>query len=265
MSAGLTPAGFASDAFAGTAEAYLLNRRPYPGALLEHLLARIAGRERLLDLGCGPGRLTIDLAPRFAQVLAVDIEPEMIAVGRAEAARRALRNIVWSIGAAEALKAPPGALDLVTAAEAFHRFDRPGIARLVLAWLKPGGGLAILGADGAVVGDALWQRAAQDVVRRFSDRPSPSGPGDYSGRAADEALLRDAGFHEVQSFDFEVELDWTANSVLGHLHSTSYCSLAVLGDRAGAFEAELAAALGDCEPSGVFRQSARFGYTFARR
>src|SRR5215469_11576045 len=48
----------------------------------------LPGSAVLLDLACGPGRVTLDLAASFEHVHAIDLEAEMIEVGRREAARR---------------------------------------------------------------------------------------------------------------------------------------------------------------------------------
>jgi len=261
-----TPAGFALDAFAGTAENYLRHRLPYPRALFEDLLARLGALEvgRMLDLGCGPGRIALELAPCFRDVWAVDVELEMVLVGRAEAVRRNISNVRWSVAAAEVIAAPAASFELITIGEAFHRLQQHQVLQRILQWLRPGGALAIMGGEGAIEGVAQWQRAAQAVVRRFTDRPSPSGakPAEDITR---NALLRTAGFVDVADYGFAIEHQWTTESVAGHLYSTSYCSRAVLGARAPEFEAELGAALLATDPCGRYRQLVRFGYTFARK
>src|SRR5262245_17538268 len=108
------PANFRADAFAGTAEAYARFRTPYPPAMLDDLLVR-ASPERggLLDLATGPGRIALDLAPRFRRVVAVDLEPEMIAVAQRRAEGRGIRNVEWRVGRAEGVEAPPESFDLI--------------------------------------------------------------------------------------------------------------------------------------------------------
>jgi ubiquinone/menaquinone biosynthesis C-methylase UbiE len=78
---------FSQDLFKGTARCYARYRAPPPRELLDDLLvrARIGEHGRLLDLACGPGRVALPVSPAFAEVWAVDQEPEMIAVGRDEA------------------------------------------------------------------------------------------------------------------------------------------------------------------------------------
>jgi SAM-dependent methyltransferase len=138
---------YPAEAFAGTARYYARYRVPYPQVLLDDLRARAAltGAGRLLDLACGPGRVALPLAPFFREVWAVDREPEMVEVGREEAGRRGTTNVRWLVGRAEELEAPPGACELTTIGEAFHRLDRWLIARRALAWLAPGRCLATLG------------------------------------------------------------------------------------------------------------------------
>jgi tRNA/tmRNA/rRNA uracil-C5-methylase (TrmA/RlmC/RlmD family) len=75
-----TPRNLQAGAFAGTAEAYFRYRPPYPKALLASLVtqAHLPGSAVLLDLACGPGRVTLDLAASFEHVHAIDLEAEMI-------------------------------------------------------------------------------------------------------------------------------------------------------------------------------------------
>jgi 2-polyprenyl-3-methyl-5-hydroxy-6-metoxy-1,4-benzoquinol methylase len=78
------PPNLRPDAFAGLADDYVRYRLPYPRELLEGFLdeARVREGARLLDLACGPGRLALPIADRFAEVWAVDLEPDMIEAGR---------------------------------------------------------------------------------------------------------------------------------------------------------------------------------------
>jgi SAM-dependent methyltransferase len=266
-----TPANIRPDAFAGTAEAYRDHRPPYPRTLLDDLLARAAvppTGATLLDLACGPGRIALNLAPAFDRVLAVDLEPEMVAVGRQTAAERGLGNITWQVGRAEDVALAPGSVDLITIGEAFHRLDQGLIARQALTWLRPGGAIASLGWDGMLDGGEGWRQTVADIAARWKAVAFPAGwaqhrPGADFGLGAEERVLGAAGFVALSHHDFTAPKVWSFDGVVGYLKSTSVCSERALGEHFGAMVADLRAALGD--PPGGFPQAMVFGYTLGRK
>ncbi|MEJ1976228.1 MAG: class I SAM-dependent methyltransferase [Acetobacteraceae bacterium] len=88
----IEPIPFVPDRFRSAAAHYLTGRPAYAPALIARvaLLCGLDGTGRLLDLGCGPGQLAAAFAAFVADVLAVDPEPEMLAVGASLAAGKAV-------------------------------------------------------------------------------------------------------------------------------------------------------------------------------
>jgi len=265
------PANLGPGAFAGAAEAYARFRPPYPPALLADLLARagVGGGGALLDLATGPGRIALDLARSFDRVVAVDIEPEMIAVAAREAERRGIDNVAWHVGRAEDFEAPAGSFDLVTIGEAFHRLEPRIVAANALRWLRPGGCLATLGTDNRFSGDEAWEVTLREVRDRWLKRAFPDGWGTVlPGGALDdddrEAVLRAAGFVDVEGRGVDDRRTLTFEEILGYLASTSVCSRGVLGASFDEWASELRDALGD-EPGETFDENIRWGYTLARK
>lgn len=78
---------FRHDLFHGTADYYDRFRLGYPQPMLDDILGRVGlnGRGRLLDLACGTGQIAFALADAFAEVWAVDQEPDMISLVRDKA------------------------------------------------------------------------------------------------------------------------------------------------------------------------------------
>ena len=258
---------FPADAFSGTAEYYLRYRPAYPGALIEDLIARtkMEGRGRLLDLACGPGRVTLRLAPSFAEVVAVDLEPQMIAVGQTEAKRLGLTNVAWSVGRAEDVAAPKESFDLIIIGDAFHRLDQTTVIEHARTWLKPHAPIAILGSHDLLSGSEEWHAIVKAVVGRWTQRPPVYIPATQTGPEYCERLLTRAGFVDVSSFAFAMPYVWTSPDIIGHLYSTSFCSKAALGANVARFTADLEDALLRHDTCGVFPEILRFGYTFGRR
>ena len=258
--------------FAGTAESYARYRAPYPRELLDDLRHRagVTGEGRLLDLACGPGRVALPLATCFSEVWAVDQEPEMIEVGRAQAEQQGLSNIRWLVGRAEDVEASPGSFELITIGEAFHRLDQRLIAERATAWLAPGGGLATLGCFSLMQGQDSWHETLRAVIRPWTDHGAtaqPAGtPLSPRPRGADHErqVLTAHGFEHVGTHDFRHPYVWTLDSILGNLHSTSKFSRRLLGDKTERFDADVRRALLAYDASGRYPETLRFGYSLFR-
>jgi SAM-dependent methyltransferase len=256
------PPNLRTDAFAGTAEAYLRYRPAYPRALLDDLLAQAPGRGLLVDLACGPGRVALDLAPAFARTVAIDLEPEMVAVGRAEAARRGLGQVEWRVGRAEAARLAAGSVDLVTVGEAFHRLDQARVLRNARRWLKPGGGFATLGGRMLLNGTEPWSRTLTEVALRWMPAGwAPVRPGGVYETADIAAAMRSAGFQEVAPHPFDIAQVWSFDALLGCLSSLSVCSKAALGEGFAGFAEDVRRALGE----GPFEETVTWSYILGRQ
>lgn len=265
------PRNIAADAFAGTAEAYLRFRPPYPPAMLEDLLARahLPAGPRLVDLGSGPGRVALALAPAFAVVDAVDLEPDMVEVGKREAARLGLGHVRWTVGRAEDFQAEASSIDMVTAGDAFHRLDQRPVLANAHRWLKPGGAFVTMG--GQILFDSAlpWQAAVSALAREATRAAFPqgwaSGRADaVSGPDALTALIVSAGLTAPITETFAAPHRWTFETVLGFLESTSVCSRRLLGEGYEPFKAALAQLLASHGVSAEV-QELEFGYTLAHK
>jgi trans-aconitate methyltransferase len=130
--------------YAGSARFYSVGRIAYPAELVDVLVAALEldGTGRLLDVGCGPGSLTLLLAPRFADAVGIDPDPEMRSEAARLAADQGVHNVTWRQLRAEELPADLPPVRLVTFAQSFHWMDRPRVARTVRGMLTD---------DGAVV------------------------------------------------------------------------------------------------------------------
>jgi tRNA/tmRNA/rRNA uracil-C5-methylase (TrmA/RlmC/RlmD family) len=102
--------------FAGAARYYEQGRTPYAPGLADAFARGLAldGQGRLLDVGCGPGTVTLSLAPLFEAVIGLDPDPEMLACASRAAARRGTGNATWIRERAEALPAGLRSFRVVT-------------------------------------------------------------------------------------------------------------------------------------------------------
>jgi SAM-dependent methyltransferase len=127
--------------FAGAAAHYRSGRLPYAPDLADTFAHGLGldGQGLLLDIGCGPGTLTLQLARFFRAVVGLDPDAGMIREARDLAAREGVVNATWLLRRAEELPAGIGPVRVATFAASFHWMDRPLVASTVRRMLEPGG------------------------------------------------------------------------------------------------------------------------------
>lgn len=133
--------------FGEQANAYLNSAVHAQGSEFALLQAAVAGhaRARVLDLGCGAGHVSFQVAPLVGEVLAYDLSEQMLAVVKATAQQCGLENIRTECGAAERLPFADAEFDFVFSRYSAHHWNDLGLAlREVRRVLKPGGVAAFI-------------------------------------------------------------------------------------------------------------------------
>ncbi len=103
--------------------------------------------QTVADLGCGSGYYTRRMAERVGPtgtVFAVDVQPEMLAILRENAAQAGLQNIVAVQGRDDDPYLPDGEIDWILLVDVYHEFQQPGaVLERMLESLAPGGRIAL--------------------------------------------------------------------------------------------------------------------------
>jgi len=74
---------------------------------------RVVRGKRVLDLGCGDGRLALGVAAYARTVEGLDPDPDGIATARKRARDEGIGNVRFAVGAAQTLPYEDGAFDVV--------------------------------------------------------------------------------------------------------------------------------------------------------
>ncbi len=115
-----------------------------------YLLPQIEAGQSLLDVGCGPGNLTIDLANRVApgKVVGVDLSEVVLEDARRDAAAAQVTNVEFQVADAYELPFEDDSFDVVHAHQVLQHLSDPIRAlREMRRVAKPGGVVAVRDAD----------------------------------------------------------------------------------------------------------------------
>lgn len=269
--------------FQGTAGYYTRGRPAYSRELVPTLAAELGlnGAGRLLDVGCGPGVLALAFASRFATVVGVDPDREMLAEGARRAGQAGITNIRWVQGLAEDLAALGlGTFRLVTFGQSFHWTDRERVAETVYDMLEPGGALALISHEHAER-PRPTDHGRLPLPQIHAQLPQQSGPGEppiphepiraLIARYLGPQRRAGQGFASLAQERFEETLARTRfgvprqilcpgrpdilqdiDGVIANYFSMSFAAPHLFGARRDEFEAELRAELAARSPSGLF-------------
>lgn len=155
------------------------------------LLSPVEVGSTIVDLGTGPGLLSIELCKMLPQATVIGVDPsaEMLEVARRNAHRAGVSNFETRLGMAEQLPMRSSSAGVVVSQSSFHEWDdrQKGLSE-ILRVLEHGGHLIVK--DYSRTWLSPWKRIVFGRIHpldmfRFS-----------SGEVAD--LLRDAGFVDIE-------------------------------------------------------------------
>ena len=210
-----------TEKFTGKSEIYAKYRPGYPAACIDYLLEAV-GIEKggtVADIGAGTGILTGQLLARGLRVYAVEPNGDMRAA--AERAFGGKPGFIPVAAPAEDTGLEGGCTGLVTAAQAFHWFDREKFKKECARILKPGAGVALMWNSRDPASGLVQENA--EICRRFC--PAFNG---FSGDPQQDpsvfrAFFRD-GKYECRTFRNDIMFD--LDGFIGRNLSASYAPAA---------------------------------------
>ena len=231
--------------FDGMGRIYAKYRPAYPPELIAYLrqTAGFGGNSAIADVGSGTGIFTRQLLDMGCAVYAVEPNADMRA--HAAALLGAYEKFTSVAGSAEDTTLDDDSADHITAAQAFHWFDRARFKAECKRVLKPGGRVFLIW-NSRDESQSLV-REIDDIHRSYCERFK----GGAGGTRGDENALKLTDFYEngYEAARFQHDLVYDLDGFIGRSLSASYS----LKQTDGYYDAYVAAL------TGVFDKYSRGG------
>lgn len=253
--------------YLGSAPYYVQGRLPYAPGLADALVTALSlnGEGRLLDVGCGPGVLTLTLAHLFAEVVGVDPDAGMLAEGERRASAAGIGNVRWVQARAEELSGEIGPVRVASFGQSFHWMERDRVATIMLGLLEPGGAFVHVSdvkepftQPGGLPFPAPPYEAMRALVRQYLGLVARAGQGflHYGSPSGEVEVLQRAGFLWQEGLRVQTAgvLERSAADLIAWVYSLSGSAPHLFADRREAFEEELLQLLREASPEGKFSE-----------
>jgi len=223
--------------FGHTADDYAKFRAGFPDAFFDRVYAdgSVKAGASLLDLGTGTGTLARSFALRGCRVTGVDPSAQMMEQAK-ELDEHAGVDIEYRVAKAEATGLPDSSFDIVTAGQCWHWFDRPTAAQEVKRILKPGGTLIIAHFDWLPLTGNVVELTEQLILKHNPSWKFGGGLGMYPQWLRD---LGEAGFAEIRSFSFDVDVPYSPAAWRGRIRASAGVGASLSPEQVARFDSEL--------------------------
>ncbi|MER5490539.1 class I SAM-dependent methyltransferase [Streptomyces sp. NPDC002490] len=255
--------------FESTAPYYAAYRPGLPAEAVELLALRLTGREHaaLLDLGSGTGQVPLALAGQTKEIDVVEQDEDML-----EEAGKALAGLPISVrlhNTRAEMFTPPASYqaDLVTICRAFHWMDQGVVLSRLEGMTAPDATVAIMGDGSLWTARTEWTDALRALIQEYLGVERRAGKGrTYAAhdRPYREVLARSA-FGRVEEHTIAVEREWSTETVIGYLYSTSFAARPLFGERVDDFERRARALLDEHTTAGGLVEHASFRVVLGQR
>jgi SAM-dependent methyltransferase len=222
--------------FGKTAADYGRHRAGFPDRLFDRIFETklIARSNRVLDLGTGTGSLARGLALRGCAVMGLDRSTSLM-----EEAKRLDREsdakIAYVNASAEETGLPDRSFDVVTAGQCWHWFDRPRAAAEAQRLLVPGGLLMLAHFDWLPLPGSVVAATEVLILKHNPKWGMDGGNGLHPLWFSD---LNDAGFRDIESFTFDMQVPYTHEAWLGRIRASAGVGASLPPDAVEKFDAD---------------------------
>ncbi|MEU8954882.1 class I SAM-dependent methyltransferase [Streptomyces sp. NPDC048518] len=255
--------------FDTTAPFYAAYRPGIPKEAVELLARRVAGKKcrALLDLGSGTGQVPLALAGEVTAIDVVEQDTDMLR--EAATALAGLPVTVHLHNASAEEFTPPAAYraNLVTICRAFHWMKQDVVLSRLEGMTAPDASVAVMGDGSLWTARTAWTDALRALIQEYLGEERRAGMSKkYAAHDRPYSeILAESAFGRVEEHTIAVQREWSTETVIGYLYSTSFAARPLFGERVQDFERRARVLLDGHAADGGLIERASFQVVLGRR
>jgi len=204
--------------FGANAGSYSKFRQGFPNEVFDWLKELVGDKKEVLDLGCGTGIATRQLAELGFRVTGVDLDERMI-----KEAQNTGGGINYVISLVNQLPFTAGQFEIITAFSAFHWFCDKDSIKEIWRVLAPDGLLFIVNKNDK----SQMRKMIRDLIKKEVKQNLPSKPETYDPKR----ILEENEFNNVHEKVFEVIEYYSLEEAIGNTQTMSIWNLVPSGEK----------------------------------
>ncbi|AFY34365.1 class I SAM-dependent methyltransferase [Calothrix sp. PCC 7507] len=248
--------------FGLTAGDYAKHRAGFPSSFFDKLSEYGIGLpgQNIVDLGTGTGTLARGFAARGANVIGIDPSAPLLAQAK-QLSESAQLQIDYRVGTAENTGLANATVDIVTAGQCWHWFDRPRAAQEVTRILKANGYVALAHFDWIPLKGNVVEATEQLIEAHNPAWKMGGGTGLHPQWLRD---IAEVGFREIQTFSYDVFVPYSHEDWRGRIRASAGVAASLSPEKVEVFDQELATLLVAKYPTPILQAHHRVSAVIAK-
>lgn len=228
----------------------------------------IKSTDRILDIGCGTGKVALAMDNACAEISCLDPDPKMLAWTKkiTKGSKAKVTCFNGSDKDLERLKNDLGVFKIATICRAFHWMDQEQTLKDLNDLIDENGGVAIFSDNGFWSEPEAWKQTIKTITQKYLGEKKNNGEDRFKNP---ERLWTDivahSAFKFVETCEVKIIRNWNVESIIGCVFSYSSSAPYFFDKQINKFKKELKSALLSINPKGEFQETATWTIVLASK
>jgi 2-polyprenyl-3-methyl-5-hydroxy-6-metoxy-1,4-benzoquinol methylase len=256
--------------YEGTYEYYAKYRPDIPKEVINLIINHfnLELNDRILDIGCGTGKVSLAIDGKCAEMICIDPDLEMLEWAK-KVTKDSKAKLTWlnySDKDLGKLKKELGIFKIATICRAFHWMNQDQTLKDLDDLINEDGGIAILSDKGFWSGEDEWQKTIKRITQKYVGEKKNNGEDKFkSPERPWNDILAHSTFKFIKTYEVPTIRDWDIESIIGCVFSYSSATPYLFGNQIDKFKEEIKNALLSIKPKGKFQENSIWSVVLASK